>query len=133
MKKLKLISTILLSLMLMFTISTAVFADNEVDDNFWSDNVPVVGEGTTNSTENDTLNETTTNNTVSNDFEDANEMESEIENIEDNYTENSSTTNSNSLAYTGIGDSNGMIALMLIVSAIIAIYSAKKFSDYRNI
>lgn len=133
MKNLKLISTILLSLMLVFAISTAVFADNEVDDNFWSDNVPVVGDGT-NATDDTSNTNTNDVGNTSNDLEDENELESEVDDLEDdNLESNSTTTNSGNLAYTGIGDSNGIIALIVIVSSIIAIYSAKKFNDYKNI
>lgn len=52
-----------------------------------------------------------------------------------NNTTNSSrttTSNSNSLAKTGIADSNGMIAVILVVCGIVAVYSFKKISDYKN-
>lgn len=45
---------------------------------------------------------------------------------------NSTTSNSNSLAKTGITDSNGMFAVILIVCGIVAVYSFKKISDYKN-
>lgn len=45
---------------------------------------------------------------------------------------NSTTSNSNSLAKTGIEDSNGMFAVILVVCGIAAVYSFKKISDYKN-
>ena len=45
---------------------------------------------------------------------------------------NSTTSNSNSLAKTGIEDSNGMLAVILVVAGIVAIYSFKKINDYKN-
>ena len=60
MKKMKIILTVLLSLMLMFTISTAVLADNEISDDIWSDINDVEEGNTENSTEeveNETENE----------------------------------------------------------------------------
>lgn len=130
MKNLKLISTILLSVMLIFTISTAVFADDENND-IWSE--PTVEEN--NTTENTNNTETENNETNENAFNDV-----EVENTDDNdynnlynTTNNTSTTsNSENLADTGIGDSSA-IALIIIVSAVVAIYSAKKFNEYKNV
>lgn len=135
MKNLKLISTILLSLMLIFSISSAVFADNE-EDNLW---------GTPNIVENNTTSELDSNNStglssenslLTNEMNIEDESNNEYNNLyttTNSTTLNSTTTNSNSLANTGIGDSNGIIALIIIVSIIIAIYSAKKFNEYKNL
>lgn len=130
MKNLKLISTILLSVMLIFTISTAVFADNETDD-IWSD-VNVVEENNTvdNTTEN-TTNETE-NESLFENVEVENEVEEEEEYNNLYTTSNSTTADSENLADTGIADS-GVIALIVIVSAIVAIYSARKFNEYKNV
>lgn len=128
MKYLKLISTILLSIMLIFTISTAVFADNEELNDIWSD-VNVIED-------NNTVNNTT--NDLENGFANV-EVENEVNNtVENEYnnlytTRNSTTSNSENLADTGIGDSNGVMALIVIVSVVVAIYSAKKMSDYKNV
>ena len=143
MKNLKFVSIILLSLLLVFTFTTFAFAadegtdtntglfsvenettDNETDDNVWDE--PNVMSNTAETEENETIvNEAET--------EDENESLYSINNSASYDDENNSTTNSNSLAYTGIGDSNGMIALIVIVSGIVAIYSAKKFNDYKNV
>ena len=131
MKNLKLISTILLSVMLMFTISTAVFADNETDD-IWSD-VNVTEENNTveNTTEN-TVNEA--ENQIVENVEVENNVIDEEENEYNNLytTTNSTTANSENLADTGI-ENTGVFALIIIVSAVVAIYSAKKFNDYKNV
>ena len=130
MKNLKLISTILLSVMLIFTISTAVFADNETDD-IWSD-VNVVEDNTVENTVENTNNDLE-NESIFENIEEENEVEEEEEYNNLYTTRNSTTTDSENLADTGIGDSNGIIALIVIMSAVIAIYSAKKFNDYKNI
>lgn len=130
MKNLKLISTILLSVMLIFAISTAVFADNETDD-IWSD-VNVVEDNTVENTVENTNNDLE-NESIFENIEEENEVEEEEEYNNLYTTRNSTTTDSENLADTGIGDSNGIIALIVIMSAVIAIYSAKKFNDYKNI
>ena len=130
MKNLKLISTILSSVMLIFAISTAVFADNETDD-IWSD-VNVVEDNTVENTVENTNNDLE-NESIFENIEEENEFEEEEEYNNLYTTRNSTTTDSENLADTGIGDSNAIIALIVIMSAVIAIYSAKKFNDYKNI
>ena len=127
MKNLKLISTILLSAMLIFTISTAVFANNVTENDLWADVNVVEDNNTVENVTNDLENESL--------FENI-EVENEVEEEEYNNlytTKNSTTSNSENLADTGIGDSNGIMALIIVVSAVIAIYSAKKFNDYKNV
>lgn len=129
MKNLKLISTILLSIMLIVTISTVVFADNETDD-IWTDANVVENNTVENTTENTT--DETENESLFENVETENEVEEENEYNNLYTTNNSTTTNSENLADTGIGDSS-TIALIIIISAVVAIYSAKKFNDYKNI
>lgn len=133
MKNLKLISTILLSVMLVFTISTAVFADNETEDDIWADvNIVednnVVEENIANEVENEILFE---NIEVENEVENEFEEENEYNNLYT--TSNSTVSNAENLSDAGIGDSNSIIALIVILSAIVAIYSAKKINDYKNV
>ena len=141
MKNLKLISTILLSLMLVFTISTAVFADNELEnEDIWSDD-DSWGTIEDNTTENNVTNELE-NESLFENIELENETENQVENVveeeeEEEYnnlytTTNSTTSNSENLADTGIGDSSAM-AVILIVSAVVAIYSARKANEYKNV
>ena len=144
MKNLKIISTILLSFVLMFSITTSVFAA-DVDNNAAGDDIFSVGNGTGEDeniwgTPNVVNNESTidnnaidVNSTIENDIEDDNDDNDVYPYTYNDEENNSTTSNSNSLAYTGIGDSNGMIALIIIISAIVAIYSAKKFNDYKNV
>ena len=129
MKNLKLISTILLSVMLVFTVSTAVFADNETDD-IWSD-VNVVEDNTVENTTENTTNETE-NESLFENIEVENEVEEDEEYNNLYTTSNSTTSNSENLADTGIGDSSVM-ALIVILSAVVAIYSARKFNEYKNV
>ena len=137
MKNLKLISTILLSMMLIFTISTAVFANETENEDIWSD-VNVESENIGTEDENLSLFE----NEEENDFVEippVEENEEEPEEPEENEyenlyeTRNDTTTDSDNLAHTGIGDSDGIMALIIVLSAIVAIYSAKKFNDYKNV
>ena len=134
MKNLKIISTILLSIMLIFVSTTIFAADANVEnDDFWS--TPSVEDNNTvdqNTTGTNDLEDPYNNVYEENNTVDYNDVEDNTE-YSYNDTENNSTTSDNSLAYTGIGDSNGMIALIVIVSAVVAIYSAKKYSDYKNL
>ena len=130
MEKLKLISTILLSVMLIFTISTAVFADNETDD-IWSDVNIVEDDNTVENTVDNTTNETE-NEALFENIEVENEVEEEEEYNNLYTTSNSTTSDSENLADTGIGDSSA-IALIIIVSAVVAIYSARKANEYKNV
>lgn len=129
MKNLKLISTILLSVMLIFTISTAVFADNETDD-IWSD-VNVVEDNTVENTTENTTNETE-NESLFENVEVENEVEEDEEYNNLYTTSNSTTADTENLADTGIGDSS-VVALIVIVSAVVAIYSARKANEYKNV
>ena len=137
MKKLKLITTILLSVMLIFTIATAVFADNEFEEDIWSD-VETENKGQEGNNPENTENTENPNNAGNEQI--APEENIEVENTGDEneeyenlYTsEGSTTTNSENLADTGIADSS-IFALIVVLSIIGAIYSAKKFNEYRNI
>ena len=142
MKNLKLISIMLLSIMFIFTISTAVFADNQLenediwsDGNTWGNEVPVEG--------NSSVENTNVNSSANESLFENVEVENEVENVveeddeENEYnnlytTKNYTTSNSENLADTGIGDSSVM-ALIVIVSSVVAIYSARKFNEYKNI
>jgi len=71
---------------------------------------------TTNTTNNATLTSNTVNNTT---------------NISGNV--NRSVTNTEQLAKTGLTDSNGIIALIVVLCGISAIYSYKKVNDYKKL
>lgn len=141
MKNFKIISIVLLSVMLMFTISISVFAADEMGDDIWSDVNVVEGENTEN-TENtegaentvENTNNETENETIFENIDVENEVEEESENEYSNLynNTNSTTADSENLADTGIADS-GMMALIVMVSALVAIYSAKKFNEYKNV
>ena len=42
------------------------------------------------------------------------------------------TANANSLAKTGIEDSKGALAIVVVISVIVAIYSLRKIKEYKN-
>ena len=50
-----------------------------------------------------------------------------------NNTTNRSVSNTETLAKTGLTDSNGIVALIVIICAISAIYSYKKINDYKRL
>ena len=133
---LKIIITIVLILAMVFSISNIVLADdtNTIDDEFDF----LEGSSTTNntSTNNTSSNNTSSNNT--NEFQNATEKDV-IENTSKNNTMLNSAKNDslnietkNSLANTGIGDTNSLIALIITVSGIVAIYSYKKLNEYKK-
>ena len=75
---------------------------------------------TSNTNTNTTNNVTLTSNTVNN-----------TSNISSNV--NRSVTNTEQLAKTGLTDSNGIIALIVVLCGISAIYSYKKVNDYKKL
>ena len=135
MKNLKLISTILLSVIISFVITSSVFAADADNGTTNSDIFNVESETSNNDiwgTPEGVNSENVDNTPISVNTTPIEENESGNESFVYN-EENDTTSNSENLAYTGIGDSNGIIALIVIISALVAIYSAKKFNDYKNI
>ena len=146
MKKFTLFLTILLSGILLFTMATVTYAADEDNDDFWSE--PPLDNGVNETLEgnteenNESLNETlevneenNTDNDIDNGISDSNEDENSENDWEFNDEDNSNSTTSNAdnLAETGLEDSNGFIALIIMVSIIVAIYSVKKMNDYKNL
>ncbi len=127
MKNLKLISMILVSLLIV-TVSTVVFADdnNTTNDDIWSE--PTNAEA--NSTENTdgTWNDLSNSETNSDTFNNTQNEENNTDDIS-NYT----TKNTEKLADTGLGNSAGIVAIISVLAIVVAIYSAKKINDYNNL
>ena len=135
---------VMLSLILVAVCSTSVFAtdddlflsvnstvntaSNATDNNKTSDNSTTNNTATNNTNTNNTTNSsltannTTTNNTVRN-------------TATNNTTNNTSKTNNNvnTLAKTGLSDTNGIVALIVVVCGVSAIYSYKKVNDYKKL
>ena len=135
---------VMLSLVLVAVCSTSVFAtdddlflsvnstgntaSNATDNNTTSDNSATNNTATNNTNTNNTTNSsltannTTTNNTVRN-------------TATNNTTNNTSKTNNNvnTLAKTGLSDTNGIVALIVVVCGVSAIYSYKKVNDYKKL
>ena len=128
MKKIKFISVVLLSLVLMFTISTAVLADNETDP--WATATDV-----TENVDNNTSNEENSSNenlTLENENNDTENLYDSLTDNEENEN-NTTATDKDNLADTGLSDSTGVIALVVVLSSIVAIYSSIKIRDYNNL
>ena len=130
---------VILSLVLVAVCSTSVFAtdddlflsvnstgntaSNATSDNSTTNNTATNNTNTNNTTNSSlTANNTTTNNTVRN-------------TATNNTTNNTSKTNNNvnTLAKTGLSDTNGIVALIVVVCGVSAIYSYKKVNDYKKL
>lgn len=77
---------------------------------------------------------TQTNNATNNSSNNTANNTNSTFNVSNNTANNnaSTTSNSNSLAKTGIEDSKGTVAVILVVCGIVAIYSFKKVREYNN-
>ena len=130
---------VMLSLVLVAVCSTSVFAtdddlflsvnstgntaSNATSDNSTTNNTATNNTNTNNTTNSSlTANNTTTNNTVRN-------------TATNNTTNNTSKTNNNvnTLTKTGLSDTNGIVALIVVVCGVSAIYSYKKVNDYKKL
>ena len=103
--------------------STGNTASNATSDNSTTNNTATNNTNTNNTTNSSlTANNTTTNNTVRN-------------TATNNTTNNTSKTNNNvnTLAKTGLSDTNGIVALIVVVCGVSAIYSYKKVNDYKKL
>ena len=128
---------VMLSLVLVAVCSTSVFATD--DDLFLS--VNSTGNTASNATDNNTISDnSTTNNTnnttnsslTANDITNNNTVRNTATN---NTTNNTSKANNNvnTLAKTGLSDTNGIVALIVVVCGVSAIYSYKKVNDYKKL
>lgn len=73
------------------------------------------------------------NNTSNNSANNTSNTYNVLNNTSNNTLNNTSTTsNSNSLAKTGIEDSKGTLAIILVVSGIVGVYSFRKLREYSN-
>ncbi|MBO4816624.1 MAG: hypothetical protein J5507_07075 [Clostridia bacterium] len=139
MKNLKIVKKLLIIMMsiaLVLTVSTLVYAADE--DPFLE-----LTATNTNSSENTSLdtNTTNTNTNTSNSLFTETQNSNTINNsslvtnstTNTNNSVNRSVTNTDTLAKTGLSDSNGIVALIVVLCAVSAIYSYKKVNDYKKI
>ena len=139
MKNLKMVKKlliILLSLVMVLAYSNIAFAADE-SDSLFSDFEPVAEEPTT-TTENPTsgtnTNDANNTNTNNNSNQSAGISSSNgTNNNTNNNTNLTNTNNANVLADTGLSNTGSIVAIVLVVLGISAIYSYKKVSDYRKI
>ena len=134
---------VMLSLVLVAVCSTSVFATD--DDLFLS--VNSTGNTASNATDNNTTSDnSTTNNTATNNTNTNNTTNSSLtaNNTTNNTVRNTATNNTtnntskthnnvNTLAKTGLSDTNGIVALIVVVCGVSAIYSYKKVNDYKKL
>ena len=123
---------VMLSLVLVAVCSTSVFATD--DDLFLS--VNSTGNTASNATDNNTTSDnSTTNNTATNNTNNTTTNNTVRNTATNNTTNNTSKTNNNvnTLAKTGLSDTNGIVALIVVVCGVSAIYSYKKVNDYKKL
>ena len=139
MKNLKMVKKLFILIMtigLIIMFSNFVYAEEE--DPFISLTLTNSTENNTSSNEGNTsnslftnINATNTNTNVTN--TNTNTVGTLTTNNTANNTTNRSVSNTETLAETGLGDSNGIVALIVIICAVSAIYSYKKINDYKRL
>ena len=138
-KMLKGLLIIVLSLFVVFTYSNMVFADDSTDGLFEFE--PVEEEtGTNTSTTEPAANNSADNGLASLSENNAsNNVATNNTNIATTNTNTTSIANNNNnntantLADTGLSDSGSIVAIVLVICGISAVYSYKKVSDYRKL
>ena len=141
MKNLKMIKKLFILIMtigLVIMFSNFVYAEDE--DAFVSLTITNSTENNTTSNESNTsnslftnINTTNTNTNVTNTNTAGTLTTINTANNTANNTTNRSVSNTETLAKTGLTDSNGIVALIVIVCAVSAIYSYKKINDYKKL
>ena len=141
MKNLKMIKKLFILIMtigLVIMFSNFVYAEDE--DAFVSLTITNSTENNTTSNESNTsnslftnINTTNTNTNVTNTNTAGTLTPINTTNNTANNTTNRSVSNTETLAKTGLTDSNGIVALIVIVCAVSAIYSYKKINDYKKL
>ena len=141
MKNLKMIKKLFILIMtigLVIMFSNFVYAEDE--DAFVSLTITNSTENNTTSNESNTsnslftnINTTNTNTNVTNTNTAGTLTPNNTANNTANNTTNRSVSNTETLAKTGLTDSNGIVALIVIVCAVSAIYSYKKINDYKKL
>lgn len=141
LKVLKKLVMVMLGIALIVVLSGNVFAAD--DDLFTSVSSGNNTEATTtnNTTGNDT-NSATTNNTTSNtansslttnSTSNTNTTRNTSSNTTNNTTSNTNRNVTNTLAKTGLSNTGSIIALVVVVCGISAVYSFKKVNDYKKL
>ena len=141
LKVLKKLVMVMLGIALIVVLSGNVFAAD--DDLFTSVSSGNNTEATTtnNTTGNDT-NSATTNNTTSNtansslttnSASNTNTTRNTSSNTTNNTTGNTNRNVTNTLAKTGLSNTGSIIALVVVVCGISAVYSFKKVNDYKKL
>ena len=140
MKKMKKLAVIILGFCLIIGFANSVFAADD-DDLFKAVT-------STNNTSNSTTNENSASNNTNTDANTSNTNSSLTSNTNSNSsntanntarnTNTNSNTNSNrnatnTLAKTGLSNAGSIIALVVVVCGVSAIYSYKKVSDYKRV
>lgn len=120
---------ILLSMMLICGFAGHVFADSNID---WDDPGIVGGTNTSNNTTNTNLSNNTNLNSVNTNTNISN-SNNNTNNTNTSANVNNNSKASNELAYTGIESVNGIVAVIAVLGAFVAVYSFRKIQNYKNI
>ena len=137
MKELKMVKKliiIMLSVVLIIALSNFVYA---ADEDPFLELTATNTNSDTNTTNTDTSNSLFTNTQNANTSNsgslttNTNTNTSLVTNTDNSVNRN--VTNTDTLAKTGLSDSNGIVALIVILCAVSAIYSYKKVNDYKKL
>ena len=138
LKMVKKLFILILTIGIVVMFSNFVYAE---DDAFISLNITNSAENNTASSEGNTsnslftnINTTNTNTNITNQPNTTGTLTTNsMANNTTNNTTNRSVSNTETLAKTGLTDSNGIVALIVIICAVSAIYSYKKINDYKRL
>ena len=125
---------IILSAVLVTSLTTRVFADDNTDFGDWGSPVVTPGDNTGNTdntnVENTNISNTNVNNTnVGGSGSTTTTLNTNVQNEANN---TNTDEDKNSLAYTGVAD-NSALAVMIVLGVIATIYSAKKIREYNSL
>lgn len=137
MKMFKKLIAIMLCLTFILVGSSAVFAADDGDIFLEINETDSNGVTNGNSADNNTSVSGSANNTSNGNIANNNTSiagsTNNASNSTNNTNSNRSVSNTNSLANTGLAQTGGIIALILVVCGVSAIYSYKKVNDYKNL
>lgn len=145
MRMFKKLVVIMLSLVFILVCSNVAFAaegdDIFLEINATDNNAATNGSATNNSVSTSgnntsgsvTNNINSTNNSNSSTLATNNSSATNNTNRNANSNSNRSVSNTNALANTGLAQTGGIIALIVVICGVSAIYSYKKVNDYKNL
>lgn len=140
MKNIKKIGVLILSVCLIMLFAGSVFAADDDDlfkavspSNSESNSVTNANSANNTNTSNTVNNTSNTNSSLASNTNSSNTANNVANNIAGNTNSNTNRNAVNALAKTGLSNTGSVVALIVVVCGISAIYSYKKVYDYRRI